>query len=258
MKPHLYLSLIPESLVASMLSPKDFGSYYATGPSGRSRGQAIFFEVDPALKSDYFNLGRIKTHCVPHADGRPRSTTYLAAYRVLEHVPLEALGKLYLATNDGKVLALEKAQYVVPPEPSVHLYQEFCPMGPRVASRLGPLDFCRVVTDRTLPVSVPKIVFAELILRELREDPDAPEPGNLPYSNIDHVRDCLKTVSGAGAKDTKLVVRNVRGDVLYRTIKNGFFVGAGETCLFYPMPSREHLENEHYDWWRSALATFGE
>jgi len=28
---HLYLSLSPEALIASMLSPEDFGSYYALG-----------------------------------------------------------------------------------------------------------------------------------------------------------------------------------------------------------------------------------
>ena len=113
-------------------------------------------------------------------------------------------------------------------------------MGPRVASRLGPLDFCRVVTDRTLPGLRPQDCIRGIdptrVAGKIRMRPSR---ATCPYSNIDHVRDCLKTVSGAGAKDTKLVVRNVRGDVLYRTqSKTGFSVGAGETCLFYPMPSR--------------------
>ena len=51
---HLYLSLFPEALIASMLSPEDFGSYYALGSAKKSRGQAIFFEVDPEYRNPYF------------------------------------------------------------------------------------------------------------------------------------------------------------------------------------------------------------
>ena len=44
---HLYLSLIPQALIASMLEPSSFGRYYAVGTRVHSRGEAIFFEVDP-------------------------------------------------------------------------------------------------------------------------------------------------------------------------------------------------------------------
>ena len=39
---HFYLSLIPEALIASMLSPEEFGNYYAVGSKKKSRGQAMF------------------------------------------------------------------------------------------------------------------------------------------------------------------------------------------------------------------------
>ena len=42
---HLYLSLIPQGLIASMLGPEEFGAYYAVGSNVHSRGEAIFFEV---------------------------------------------------------------------------------------------------------------------------------------------------------------------------------------------------------------------
>jgi hypothetical protein len=45
----------------------------------------------------------------------------------------------------------------------------------------------------------------------------------------------------------------MQGDLLYRTIKNGFFVGDQDHFLFYEFPSLEKLENEYYTWWRSAL-----
>ena len=34
---HLYLSLIPEALIASMLTPEEFGVYYAVGTANKSR-----------------------------------------------------------------------------------------------------------------------------------------------------------------------------------------------------------------------------
>jgi len=37
---HLYLSTIPEALIASMLTPLDFGVYYAVGMEKKSHGQA--------------------------------------------------------------------------------------------------------------------------------------------------------------------------------------------------------------------------
>ena len=48
MKNHLYLSLMPESLVASHLAPDEFGAYIATGTKKRARGQAIFFKLSDA------------------------------------------------------------------------------------------------------------------------------------------------------------------------------------------------------------------
>ena len=70
---HLYLSTIPEALIASMLTPMDFGAYYAVGTEKKSRGQAQFFSVDRGFSSDYFPLGEIDSRCVPHANGEPET-----------------------------------------------------------------------------------------------------------------------------------------------------------------------------------------
>ena len=75
MKIHYYLSLIPESLVASMLPPEDFGNYYALGSHKRSRGQAIFFEIDPDKAGDAIDRTIVDARCVPHEDGSPRKST---------------------------------------------------------------------------------------------------------------------------------------------------------------------------------------
>lgn len=253
---YLYLSLIPESLIASQLPPEEFGNYYAVGTRKRSRGQAVFFEVEPGFPCDGFSWDLMEQRTVPHPDGRPKRSVYLSVYRVLERVPLEALMRLYLVTDDGRVLGLDRAEYLPDTNRSLHLYQEFCPMTPRVVSSLAPHDFCRQITNPANAVSVPKIVFSELTLDKLARDPDALDIGNLPYRNIGHLRDCLRELLTKPDKANKQVDRALSGQVLYRTVKNGFFVGDGQELLYFPLPPRDQLEREYFEWWRSALTTF--
>ena len=257
MKIHLYLSLNPEALVASHLPPEEFGAYLAVGTQKYSSGQAMFFEVDPKVRSDFPPFQNIEARCLPHLDGSPRRSTYLAIYRVLENVPVAALGQLHLATHDGRVLSLSAAP--VPPtvDRCFHLFQEFCPVTPRVVSTLNATEFCDRLTDPSLPVNVPKIVFAELSLGKLATDLDLTDVGNLPYSGLQHLRECLRELNRKPGKPTKVTVRNVRDDVLYRTIQGGFYAGQGREVKFYPMPAPAELDSAHHEWWHSAQASFG-
>lgn len=258
MKRHIYLSLIPESLIVSMLPPEEFGNYYAVGSRKRTRGQAIFFEVDPVLLGSAMPGSGLEERCVPHADGTPKRSVYLSVYRVLEQVPLEALKRLYLVTDDGRVLGIDPAAYHPDPAEGLHLYQEICPLTVRVASRLDPVEFGSFITDRSQPISVPKIVFCDLILRQLRTNLESREIGELPYRNIGHLRDCLRELSDQAGKRSKTVERMMRQELLYRTLKSGFFVAEGSRMLFFPMPPKDQLEREYYEWWRSAQNTMSE
>ena len=49
----------------------------------------------------------------------------------------------------------------------------------------------------------------------------------------------------------------MKQDVLYRTIRGGFYVGDADSFLYFPMPGKEELETAHYAWWRSALSGYG-
>ena len=53
---HLYLSLIPEALIASMLPPEEFGVYYTVGYTKKTSGQAMFVELDPDFRHDFFRI----------------------------------------------------------------------------------------------------------------------------------------------------------------------------------------------------------
>jgi hypothetical protein len=251
---HLYLSLIPEALIASMLTPKEFGSYYAVGKKTRVFGEAIFFEVDPTFRSDDFPFHLADERCITQPNGAPKSSVYLGIHNILTRIPVSALGNLYLVTDDGRTLELQRAPYTVDTGSALHLYQEFCPVTPLVASRLEPLAFCQSITDRDRPVQVPRIVFSELELGELSTNPATGNADNLPYPAIPHLRDVLQDFA-KNTKDSKLVLKTVKQGVLYRTVRNGFFVGDHDDFAYYRFPTRKELESEYYDWWRSAQVT---
>ncbi len=249
---HLYLSLIPQALIASMLEPKDFGSYYAVGTQVHVQGESIFFEVDPEFRSPDFPFHLADERCMPKANGQPKNSVYLGIYHVLSRIPISALGNLYLVTNDGKTLTLTRGEYQPRVEPKLHLYQEFCPINPMVASRLEPRDFATSITDSTHPVHVPRIVFSELRLGDLAHDPKNGSVDDIPYSNITHLRDILQELQVREDKASKLVLKQVKEGVLYRMVEGGFYVGDQDDFAFYPYPSLADLEDQYRSWWRSA------
>ncbi len=241
-----------EALVASHLDPEAFGRYMAVGTRKLARGNVLFFEIDPQLKSPYFKLDDIAQRCVPHSDGSPKRSKYISVYRVLEHLPLGVFGKLYLGTVDGRVLELEPAE---PDQASLaggpNLYQELCPLTPLVVSALSPVKFCQFMVDTQNPVSVPRIFFADLIL-------DMDESGNLagylPYSEPAHLLECIAELKAGSDKPNKTVSRNPSMLAFFRTLRRGFYLGDATGVKHYKFPDRRILEIEHARWWRSALA----
>lgn len=251
MEKYYYLVITPESFIASHLAPEEFGHYLSVGTKKRLRSQNIYFELDPKKMKD-IPQDYIDKKLVPYPSGELKRSVFFGIYRVLEQTPLAALKKLYLATDDGKVLSLESTKFEETESDEVHLYQQFNPITTRVASKLLPHEFIQFLTDPKKPVSTPKVFFAELLLNELATDPNAPL-SNLPYPNPDHLRECLLKLNETKGKLTKTVLRFMRNDISYRTIKNGFFVGEKKYYLFYPFPSVEEMEAKHFSWWRSAL-----
>lgn len=249
---HLYLSLIPESLIASMLTPEEFGVYYAVGTAKKARGQAMFFEVDPDFRHDYFRIEEGIDRCVPHEDGSPKASIYISVYRVLEHVPLNVIERLYLVTSDGRVLGLDPGKELPEATSGLHLYQEIAPVTPLVVSSHAPRAFYElIVKNPATLLRLPAICFADLRLGELTEDPERGGVADLPYSRIGHLRQCLMELS-TKAVGAKMVNRTESATFPYRTIKSGIFLGNEEDLMFFPLPPQEELREKHYRWWRSA------
>jgi hypothetical protein len=249
---HLYLSLLPEALIYSQLDPEEFGTYYAVGSQKKSRGPAIFLEIDPSFRDPFFRMEAALERCKVHEDGSPKASLYVSVYRVLEHVGLDAMLKLFLVTADGRTLGLSPADYEPIDENGLHLYQEIAPVTPLVVSRLDPVNFYDlIVKNPTSLITLPAIAFTELQLGELATDPVMGISENLPYGNSDHLRQCLTDVKTKYVS-TKMVDRISSPVVQYRTVKNGFFFGNQEALKYFPMLRPEVLRADYYRWFRSA------
>lgn len=236
-----------------MLPPDEFGMYLSTGTKKRNKGQAIFFEVDLDQIVTFINWESLNKRCIAKPDGSPKSSVYLSVYKVLETVPLAALKSLYLTTDHGCVLELKKSAYDHSKEPDgqLHLYQELCPVAPLVASSLAPSVFLRKLTDGSIPIVLPKLFFVELKLGDLATDPLEGSAEHLPYSYIGHLRDCLEIIRGENDKQMKTVNRIYAGELLYRTIDTGFYVGAKKDIAYYPYPRMSELEKTNYNFFRA-------
>lgn len=249
---HLYLSLIPEALIASMLPPEEFAVYYTVGYSKKMRGQAMFIELDPDFRHDFFPIEQGIERCVPHSDGTPKRSVYIATYRVLEHIPLNDVTQLYLVTRFGESLTLHRSDQYPTKEEGLYMYQEIAPKFPLVVSTLPPLEMYRFLTqDPSSMIHLPAVCFVELRLGELANDPEFGKVKDLPYEGIHRLRECLLELE---TKDiaTKMVDRVHTTEYPYRMVDSGIYIGNTEELAFFPLPSRDELRNKYYRWWRSA------
>ena len=127
---HLYLILFPnEALVASQLTPSEFGKHYSIGSPRHFSGKVIFVEVDIQYRSEYLRIDECLKETESGIPGRPKRTKFVKSYRVLEHMDFSAFQKLYLVTTDGGVLGLDKSELlpISAYTNRVRLFQEICP-----------------------------------------------------------------------------------------------------------------------------------
>ncbi len=250
---HYYLSIFPvEALIASQLTPHQFGSYMATGSKKGSFENIMFIEVEGQF-GNYFDWNYAKEKCVPHPNGDPKNSLYLSVYQTLEHIPLSVMRSLFLTTRDGRTLELERSELTEhPPKREFWVYQELCPIRPLAVSILNPIEFSSYMTDKSNKTWVPKIIFTDLKVIDFSK-PNTGSIGPAYDRNLEHLQDCIREVTGNKEKPNKIVDRSYVDRFSYQIIDQGIYVGEGKTVLFYPMKSITELRQHYYDWARSAM-----
>jgi len=250
---HYYLTVFPtEALIASMLTPVQFGSYMATGKNFSSSERLIFTEIEGDFPSD-FDWDYAHARTIPHQDGRPKSSVYLGVYRILERVPFDRLGTLYLTTSGGDTLALEKGVFPNNFSKSpYYLYQDLCPVQPLVISAMNPEAYGTYMVSGDCQIRLPVICFCDLKVLDPADPVDTGNLGPIYNHHSAHLKDCIEAVTKK-KKISKTLARTFAGNFTYQIVKSGFAFVQPECRVWYSMPAFEDLIEQNYDWARSAM-----
>ncbi len=254
---HLYMIVFPTSaLVASQLEPAQFGEHYTIGSAKHFSGKVIFAEIDINFRNPYFEIDSYLEQTVPHDDGSPKKTKFISSYKVLEHVELSAIKKLFLCTTNGKVLPIDAVEYTAVNEPGmIRIFQEIAPLENLVAANKDQRDFGKYITTGTKSKGAPKICFTQIDFdidrffesNRNREIFNIDLPGVNPY----RFYDCITELQSNPDKLTKTIsLGSLLKDISYKFLKHGFWFAAEDELKFFPMPSVADLEDKYYYWWK--------
>ena len=247
------------ALVASNLPPEEFGKHYTVGSSRYYHGQVIFAQVQDDYRHDYFQIDELLKDVVPNQAGRPKRTKFISCYRVLEHIDLSAFMDLYVTSVSGQVLRLQQAPYERTHQPGfIRTYQEICPFSAIVMSHMSPPDFGEYITDLSLPKSAPEVMFTQIdfviedFLTQLESNPFHTSP--IPNVHPHKLKEQIIELQSKPEKSTKAIsLDSVLGKISFLQLRTGFWIAAQEREIFYPIPDRATLENEHPNFYRSLL-----
>ena len=250
MRPYLYLSMTPESLVASMLARLSSENILPWGRKTATRSGTVLRAGCGPLRRRLRSRPRGPA-CV-HADGRPKNSLYLSIYRVLERVPLTAIKSLWLASERGKVSELTPSATLPTSLSSIFSTRKMFQF-----TRSSPVAwlaaFAEYITRPNKPLYVPRICFLDIDLAEMATDPEHGKPRELYYpDHYWHLRGCLLELRDSQTKSTKTVDRSHAEHFPYHCIKHGFYVGDLNQLLFLPFPAYNDLHGKHHDWWHSV------
>ena len=248
-----YMTLFPtEALIASMLTPEQFGAYMATGYKSGSHEQLIFAEITEEFGTD-FDWAYAHANTVPDEKGKPKHSVYLSVYRVLERVPLDKIGSLYLTTSDGQTLGINKSsEKVLYPEKPYYLYQNLCPANPLVVSAFPPDEYGDYMVSESVKISLPALCYCDLKVIDVREPALTGNIGPMYDRNLGHLNECIKAVTVRGKK-TKMLERTFAGRFTYQIIQTGFTIVNRSGKIHYTMPSKDILLKNYYNWAYSAM-----
>lgn len=254
----LYCILYPiNALVGSQLDPAAFARHFNSGSSKYYSGKLIFAEIDPAFRHPFFPIDKVMAEVVPHEDGRPKATKYIATYRVLENIDYDAILKLHISTPDGQVLSLDSAPYQAQHQPGlVRVFAEVSPINMLVLSDYNFQEFSSYITHPDNPVGAPKMFYTQVeldtddFLKELETNPFLPSP--IPEVHPSLLRDGILEIRKVRNKHTKgLSMVNPLWKISYRQIRHGFMFASQEKVRFFPMPALSDIEKNNYKFWKN-------
>jgi len=255
---HLYMILHPNhSLIASQLDPERFIRHYIQGSTRYLEGRLVFAEVDESFRNPYFGIDGAFAQLKPHEDGSPKATKFIASYRVLEHMDLDAIGTLYYCNSTGDYVALEPGTEEHKSRgDEMRIILEINPVRFIVLTKHDFAEFAGYITDSANPKGAPKAFYTQLELsvdeftREYDESPFV--SSYIPGIHPARLRDAVAEVKRTPGKLLKGISLDCPIDrISYKLLRHGFmFAQAGKT-KFYPLLPLDEVERRFYKFWKT-------
>lgn len=256
--PHLYMVCYPNAaLVLSQLEPEDFLFRFCYGSTSYHSGKLIFAEIDIDYRDPYFLIDEALKTLKPHEDGTPKASKYISSYRILEHIDIDAVQRVFLVNADGTYYPLEPGPY----KPSkrdedLHLYAEITPLSMITLSSLDVRDFGRWFTGQNKYLSVPRLLYMKLkldiddFLTTFELNPFAPPP--IEGIHPSKLRDAILDLRSRPDKTMKgLTLDTTFTKQTFRSIDGGLMLMDAEKEKFFPMPSLREIEKNDLRFYKS-------
>lgn len=255
---YLYMICFPNpALIGSQLNPERFARHYTVGSARDYQGRLVFAELDPDFRNDFFDIETGMKALVPHDDGRPKSTKFIASYRILENVDFGAIRSLYLSTPAGYTMRIDPADFTAAPSGNIlRIYAEINPIRMLVLSKSNFADFGRYVTEPGNPKGAPKIFYTQLEfnIEEFLEEFSLNPLMQSPISGLhpSKLRDAIYEVQRIPAKAQKGLSLDCPFDrIPARMIRHGFMFASPGEYRFFPMPDMQTVEADFYKYYKT-------
>lgn len=255
--PHLYMICYPNAaLVLSHLSPDQFGFHYSYGSSSYYAGKLIFAEIDIDYRNDFFKIDEVLKKFKPHKDGRPKATKYVASYRILEHVDIDAVQTLYMVNADGSCYPLPPGEYKeTTSENDMRIFAEITPLRTLVLSKYKMQEFGKALTSADNLLGVPRLLYLQVtldvddFLRDFETNPFMTTP--LEGVHPSKLRDAINDLRRQHRKFTKSITLETSfTKESYRKIRHGFMLMDAKHEKFFPMPTSREIEKNNLHFWK--------
>lgn len=255
---HLYLICHPNpALVCSQIEPEDFAKHYASGSTRYYNGKILFAEMDINFRNPFLRIEEGLKELKPHEDGKPKSTKFIATYRVLEHIDFDLIKKLYLTNPDGSCYGIESAPYNQLHKPDfLRIFAEITPLRVLALSRYNFSEYGKWITSPDNPKGAPKVLYTQFdlniaeFLQDFEENSLMPPP--LPSIHPSKLRDAIFELDNSPQKSTKGLSLDINfNSKSYKLIRHGFMFSSQEKEKFFPMPPSEKIERDNYRFWKN-------
>ena len=257
-EPHLYMVCYPNAaLVLSQLEPEDFLFRHCYGSTSYHSGKLIFAEIDINYRHPYFKIDEALAGLKPHEDGSPKASKYISSYRILEHIEIDAVERLFLVNSDGTYYPLEPGVYEPDKDTDdLHVYAAITPLTMLTLSRFNMREFGQWFTGENKYLSVPRLLYLKLhldidrFLTTFEANPFAPPP--IEGVHPSKLRDAILELRDRPDKTVKgLTLDTVFTKQSYLAIQNGVMLMDSEHEKFFPMPSLEEIEKNNLRFYKS-------